>query len=65
VQWIGHMHTAGNPGRNDLDDAQELNYSAIADAIRATSYTGFVAHEFWAKGDPLAALEAAYLACAG
>jgi hydroxypyruvate isomerase len=65
VQWIGHMHTAGNPGRNDLDDAQELNYLAIAEAIRATSYSGFVAHEFWAKGDPLVALETAYRICAG
>src|SRR5260370_662247 len=36
---IGFYHTAGNPGRNDLDDTQELNYSAILKAIKETGYT--------------------------
>ena len=43
---IGHYHTAGNPGRRDLDEQQEIFYPAVMDAILATGYTGFVAHEF-------------------
>ncbi|MDO5552393.1 MAG: TIM barrel protein [Planctomycetia bacterium] len=48
-QYIGHYHTAGNPGRNDLDDSQELYYPPIIDAIMDTGYTGFLAHEFLPK----------------
>jgi hydroxypyruvate isomerase len=58
-QWFAHYHTAGNPGRNDLDDTQELQYGAIAAAIAATGFTGWVAHEFIAKDDPARALEQA------
>jgi hydroxypyruvate isomerase len=43
---IGHYHTGGVPGRHELDDTQELNYSAIARAIADTGFTGYVAHEF-------------------
>jgi hydroxypyruvate isomerase len=45
-QHIAHYHTAGNPGRHELDDRQELQYSAIARAITATGFTGYLAHEF-------------------
>ncbi len=55
--WIGHYHTAGNPGRNDLDETQELYYPAIWRAIEATGYTGYIAHEFIPKGDPVVALQ--------
>jgi hydroxypyruvate isomerase len=55
-----HYHTAGNPGRHDLDDAQEINYPPIFRAIAATGYTGFIAHEFIPKGDTTAALKAAF-----
>src|SRR5690606_21075887 len=41
--WIGHYHTAGNPGRNELDPTQELNYGAIAAAIAATGFSGWIA----------------------
>lgn len=44
--YIGHYHTAGCPGRNELDETQELYYPAIINAIRKTGYTGFLAHEF-------------------
>ena len=57
---IGFYHTAGNPGRNDLDDTQELNYSAILKAIKETGYTGYIAHEFIPKGDPVAALRTVF-----
>jgi len=54
---IGHYHTAGNPGRGELDDTQEINYPAIMEAIVATGYKGFVAHEFLPNwDDPVAAL---------
>ncbi len=56
-QHIGHYHTAGNPGRNELDDNQELYYPAIMRAILETGYTGIVGQEFIPKGeDKLAAL---------
>ena len=45
--WIGHVHTAGNPGRCDLDAAdQELNYPAIMKALLEVGYRGFVGQEF-------------------
>ncbi len=61
---IAHYHTAGNPGRSDLDDTQEINYPAVLQAIAATGYSGYIAHEFIPKGDPLRALKAAFNACA-
>jgi hydroxypyruvate isomerase len=57
---IGLYHTAGNPGRNDLDETQELNYPAILKAIKDTGYTGYIAHEFIPKGDPVAALRTVF-----
>ena len=60
---FSHYHTAGNPGRRDLDREQELFYPAIAKAIVETGYDGYFCHEFSPKGDPLAALEAAYREC--
>ena len=44
--YFGHYHTAGCPGRNELDFTQELYYPAIIETIKATNYTGFLAHEF-------------------
>jgi hydroxypyruvate isomerase len=61
---IGHFHTAGNPGRHDLDDGQELNYGAICRAIAETPYAGYVGHEFRPRGEPLAAIAAAFTTCA-
>ena len=66
-QYIGHYHTAGVPGRHELDDKQELNYPAIINAILATGFKDFVAQEFipTAKDnkDKLAALKQAILIC--
>jgi len=62
--YIGHYHTAGVPGRGELDDTQELNYPPIMRAILETGYTGFVAQEFiptWP--DKLAALRHAVRLC--
>src|SRR5688572_14610598 len=44
--YIGHYHTAGVPGRGELDETQELNYPAIVKAILATGFTGYLAQEF-------------------
>jgi hydroxypyruvate isomerase len=63
-EWIGHYHTAGNPGRNDLDDAQELHYPAILRAITAVGYSGYIAHEFVPKGEPVLALKKTFTDCA-
>jgi hydroxypyruvate isomerase len=57
---FAHYHTAGNPGRNELDAHQELNYAAIAKAISSTGFDGFVTHEFVPKHDPIAGLESAF-----
>ena len=64
LPWIGHFHTAGNPGRHDLDDAQELNYRGICRAISESGYDLYVGHEFIPKGDRLQALRDAYAVCA-
>lgn len=64
LAFIGHFHTAGNPGRHELDSTQELNYPAICRAIAATPYDGFLAHEFIPTGDRLAGLKEAYELCA-
>ena len=62
-QRIGHFHTGGVPGRHEIDDSQELNYHAVATAIAETGFSGYVAHEFKAKGEPYAALAAAREIC--
>lgn len=51
--YFGHYHTAGVPGRHEIDESQELYYPAIMKAIVATGYKGYVAQEFitTAKGD--------------
>jgi hydroxypyruvate isomerase len=61
---IAHIHTAGNPGRNELDDSQEIHYPGIMRAIAEIGYTGFVGQEFiptWK--DPVAALRHAARVC--
>jgi hydroxypyruvate isomerase len=61
--YMGHYHTGGNPGRNEIDDTQELYYPAIMRAIVETSYKGYVAHEFIPKKDPLTSLAYAARIC--
>ncbi len=51
--YIGHYHTAGVPGRHELDDTQELNYGRIARAIAGTGFQGYVAHEFMPTSTPM------------
>ncbi len=56
-RYFTHYHTGGCPGRNEIDDTQELNYPAIMRAIADTGYTGYVGQEFIPLGkDPIASL---------
>lgn len=67
IEAIGHFHTGGFPGRNDLDDTQLLDWPALMKVIVETGYKGYVAHEFVPKAkDPagkLAALKQAVELC--
>jgi hydroxypyruvate isomerase len=62
---IAHFHTAGVPGRHQMDDTQELNYRAIAQALVDLGYSGFMSHEYSpAQGlDPLATLDQMLTLC--
>jgi hydroxypyruvate isomerase len=61
---IGHYHTAGVPGRHEIDDGQELNYPAIVRAIAATGFDGFLGQEFIpTAGDPIVSLADAIRRC--
>jgi hydroxypyruvate isomerase len=63
-QYFGHYHTAGNPGRNEIDETQEINYPAVMNAIKATGYKGYVAQEFIPKkADKIASLKEAVMLC--
>jgi hydroxypyruvate isomerase len=61
---FAHFHTAGVPGRHELDERQELNYRAIATAIAETGFAGFLAHEFIPTRPPYDGLREAMRACA-
>jgi hydroxypyruvate isomerase len=64
IQWIGHFHTGGVPGRHEINETQELNYHAIAGAIADANYQGYVAHEFEpTRADPFASLAEAVRVC--
>ena len=63
-QYIAHYHTAGVPGRHEIDDTQELNYPAIMKAIAGTGFKGYVAREFIPVHlDKLASLKKAIEIC--
>lgn len=61
--YIGHYHTAGNPGRNELDDNQEINYPPIMKTIVETGYDMYVGHEFIPTRSPMKSLKEAVLLC--
>jgi hydroxypyruvate isomerase len=63
IRWLGHFHTGGVPGRNELDDTQELNWHAVARAIADLGFQGFVAHEFVPTRDPMTSLKEAFEVC--
>jgi hydroxypyruvate isomerase len=61
--WIGHYHTAGVPGRNEIDDTQEIQYAPIMKAIVETGYAGFVGQEFIPLRDKVTSLAQAVRIC--
>ncbi len=65
IAHICHFHTGGNPGRNDIDDTQELNYRFVMEQIAALGFTGFVTHEYTPKAgsDPVGVLAQAIAIC--
>jgi hydroxypyruvate isomerase len=66
-KYFGHYHTAGVPGRNEIDETQELYYPAIINAVKKTGFTGYVAQEFLPTGkdnaSKIAALKKAVRLC--
>ncbi len=63
IQWIGHFHTAGVPGRNEIDDTQEINYAGICRAIAQTPYDLYIGHEYHNTRDLFTTLAEAYAIC--
>ena len=64
IQFFGHFHTGGNPGRHELDETQEVQWRAVATAIADTGFQGFFSHEFIPiKTPPIHGLEQAYQLC--
>jgi hydroxypyruvate isomerase len=61
--FIGHFHTGGNPGRNEIDETQELNYPAIVKAIIDTGYQGYIGQEFIPKREAFASLAQGFRIC--
>ena len=61
--YIAHYHTGGVPGRNEIDETQELYYPAIMKAIVDSGFKGFVAQEFIPKRDPLTSLRQGVQIC--
>ena len=60
---LGHVHTAGNPGRGELDENQEINYPAVMRALLEIGYEGYVGQEFIPTRDPLQGLRQALWLC--
>jgi hydroxypyruvate isomerase len=63
IQFLGHFHTGGVPGRHELDDTQEVQWAAVMKAIADLNFTGYVAHEFVPTRDPLTSLRQAVDLC--
>ena len=63
IQYIGHFHTGGVPGRHELDDTQELQWRTVAKAIADLNYKGYFAHEFIPVRDPMTSLRQAVELC--
>lgn len=61
--YLGHIHTAGVPGRHELDDIQEVNYRGVMQALLEVGYTGYVGHEFIPTRNPLEGLRQAVTTC--
>jgi hydroxypyruvate isomerase len=63
IQWIGHFHTAGVPGRFEIDDTQEINYRGVSQAIASTPYNLFMGHEYRPRRELFSTLKEAFDIC--
>jgi hydroxypyruvate isomerase len=63
IQWLGHFHTGGVPGRHELDGSQEVQWDGVMRAIADSGFKGYVAHEFVPSADPLQSLKNAVDLC--
>lgn len=63
IQWLGHFHTGGVPGRHELDGTQEVRWDGVMRGIAGTGFKGYVAHEFIPTKDPLTSLREAVDLC--
>ena len=63
IQWLGHFHTGGVPGRHELDGTQEVQWDGVMRGIVAAKFQGYVAHEFVPTRDPLTSLREAVDLC--
>ena len=63
IEWMGHFHTGGVPGRHELDGTQEVQWDGVMRGIAATNFKGYVAHEFVPTHDPLTSLRQAVDLC--
>jgi hydroxypyruvate isomerase len=63
IQWLGHFHTGGVPGRHELDGTQEVQWDGVMRGIVAAKFQGYVAHEFVPARDPLTSLREAADLC--
>jgi hydroxypyruvate isomerase len=63
MQWLGHFHTGGVPGRHELDSTQEVQWDGVMRALADAGFKGYVAHEFVPVHDPLTSLRAAVDLC--
>jgi hydroxypyruvate isomerase len=62
-EWLAHIHVAGNPGRGELDQTQEINYPPVMKALLEMGYQGFVGQEFIPTRDALQGLREAVTLC--
>ena len=63
IEWLGHFHTGGVPGRHELNDHQEVQWDGVMRGIADAGFKGYVAHEFIPTGDPLVSLKQAVQLC--
>ena len=63
IEWIAHFHTAGVPGRHEIDETQELYYPAVMQAIVDLKFEGYVAHEYNPTRDPVESLKKSVAIC--
>jgi hydroxypyruvate isomerase len=63
IDYIAHVQVAGNPGRGEIGDTQEINYRAVMQAFYNNGYKGYIGHEWIPTGDPIAGLREAIQIC--